>query len=508
MKTFLVVATLLLLSHFAVAKSDTAEAISVLKAVDGSFYSVKGLISGALAQATYSDTIKSQGWGKLNVKAGEGSDEDVIFAAGFAEGYLTAFAIEEHHHNIQDSLYTSNDSKALVENFMNEQNSFFDKMIKENPSDSYWKGVNMLNLQLEGVYQGQAAANKKGAVSKFDLWSLNAAGDLLDLVHAVNPSQRPEYHKMSKEELFSAVLFSSHCSALVKVTPGLDDIYFGHSTWYIYNSMVRVYKSYDFSTIKSDTIVNGRMSFSSYPGCLESIDDFYIIGEHMAMIQTTNNVFNTSLYDNVKPESLLAWHRVRLSSWMAKSGKEWAEIFARHNSGTYNNQYMVLDFDKFEVGKEIHEGLLYVVEQIPGLVEYSDETAILRRGYWPSYNVPFFKSIYDQSGYPAVVEKYGLSYSYQMAPRAKIFRRDSHLVSDLDGIKQILRSNDYKNDPFSEGNPANAICSRVDLDDSRPASQRLVGCYDTKVSSYSLYVLFDLEPSLSPLPPPRLAPFG
>ena len=46
-------------------------------------------------------------------------------------------------------------------------------------------------------------------------------------------------------------------------------------------------------------------------------------------------------------------------------------------------------------------------------------------------------------------------------------------------MKYIMRFNDYKNDPYSEGNPMNSICSRGDLRDPPTAG----GCYDTKVMS-------------------------
>ena len=51
------------------------------------------------------------------------------------------------------------------------------------------------------------------------------------------------------------------------------------------------------------------------------------------MLQTTNSLFNTSLLKYVSTESLLAWHRVRLANLMARSGKEWAEIYTQYNSG-------------------------------------------------------------------------------------------------------------------------------------------------------------------------------
>lgn len=39
--------------------------------------------------------------------------------------------------------------------------------------------------------------------------------------------------------------------------------------------------------------------------------------------------------------------------------------------------------------------------------------------------------------------------SYTASPRAKIFRRDQSTVTSLEGIKAVMRGNDYKNDPVS-----------------------------------------------------------
>lgn len=51
------------------------------------------------------------------------------------------------------------------------------------------------------------------------------------------------------------------------------------------------------------------------------------------MLETTNAVFNKTLYDLATPHALLAWHRVRLANWLATGGTEWAAIVSQYNSG-------------------------------------------------------------------------------------------------------------------------------------------------------------------------------
>lgn len=48
--------------------------------------------------------------------------------------------------------------------------------------------------------------------------------------------------------------------------------------------------------------------------------------------------------------------------------------------GTYNNQYMVLDLNKVKLRQGIEDGALYIVEQIPTLIKYGDQTDLLRLG--------------------------------------------------------------------------------------------------------------------------------
>lgn len=58
-------------------------------------------------------------------------------------------------------------------------------------------------------------------------------------------------------------------------------------------------------------------------------------------------------------------------------------------SGTYNNQYMVLDTNQIELNTVIHDDALWVIEQIPGLVMAADQTPILRTGMYNLYHIIF-----------------------------------------------------------------------------------------------------------------------
>lgn len=54
--------------------------------------------------------------------------------------------------------------------------------------------------------------------------------------------------------------------------------------------------------------------------------------------------------------------------------------------GTYNNQYILVDLNKFRPGAELQPGLLTIVEQMPGYCEAGDLTQV-RKGEAKTANV-------------------------------------------------------------------------------------------------------------------------
>ena len=121
---------------------------------------------------------------------------------------------------------------------------------------------------------------------------------------------------------------------------------------------------------------------------------------------------------------------------MAHTAPAWTSIFARYNSGTYNNQYMVLDYKLVSSSRgkaQLPANTLNIIEQIPGAVHAGDVTDFLNRpdaAFWPSYNVPYFQDIFNASGYPAMAAE-DPQFSYDNCARANIFRRGTPCLSVL-----------------------------------------------------------------------------
>ncbi|XP_039991895.1 phospholipase B-like 1 [Xiphias gladius] len=431
------------------------------------------------AYGYFNDTLLFSGWGVLDICAGYGGitqeDETTFFLAGYLEGYLTA----------------------------GKQDQWAREQVKlRRNSDPLWKHLGLILAQLDGLHAGAgqwAKSKHREPLSAFAVQFLNGVGDLLDLV----PALTPRSNSSTGAGTFRTPGMG-HCTALIKVLPGFENLLFGHSSWYTYAATTRIYKHWDFRVFDTH-IATGKMSFSSYPGFLMSLDDFYLLGSGLLMTQTSIGVFNASLFSQLSPHSLLAWQRVRLANGLARSGEEWAHVFSKYNSGTYNSQYMVVDLSRVSLGHSIRNGALTVVEQIPGKVMQSDQTQALRRGYWPSYNIPFHVEIYNLSGYGVMWKRYGVDFSYDLCPRAKILRRDQAKVSNLNSLKYIMRYNNYKRDPYSKGHPCKTICCRNDL---RPRRPRPGGCYDTKVTDYQMALQLVAEAINGPTTQGGLQPFS
>jgi len=446
-----------------------------------------------IACGYFNDTLNVTGWGVLEIKtdATNGpktgvNDYNRMYAAGLLEGYLSSYEIWWTYYTQWANSLSLEPYVSGLTNWTETQREWMQENINANAqSDEYWRYVELLTAQFDGQKYGyNLAAEKFGLPVLQDnfVWQwLSGSAEFGDIVNVLDPQSRPNFEEMSDEEFNEYVMLHSHCSVIVKVTPLLDDIFFTHSTWSSYYTMNRVYKQYIFDLELQTASV--QMSMSSYPGSLSSIDDFYIMDSGLAVVETTNMIFNNSLWDRLMPQTLFTWQRVRIANALATSSPHWTQIYQRHNSGTYNNQWIVLDFKIFKPNEPLNGGLLWILEQIPGNCSSRDVTEILERGYWASYNVPAIPYIYQITGNAESAQLHGTSWSYDLAPRARIFRRDGNNANNLTTIAQLMRYNDYTNDPLSDGYPGWAIMSRFDLNSSNPQG---FGGIDSKIANFDM----------------------
>merc|ERR1712096_185955 len=155
---------------------------------------------------------------------------------------------------------------------------------------------------------GNAGAKNFGLpkLERFAFEFLNGVGDLFDIIPAVDPGARTAWFNLSRAEAIRQSRLREHCSALVKVSANFSRLIVGHSSWFTYSAMNRISKTYRFHFENNRTAAHS-ITFSSYPGFLESLDDFYEMSSGLAMVQTTNGHFNKTLLNLIQPNTLLAW---------------------------------------------------------------------------------------------------------------------------------------------------------------------------------------------------------
>lgn len=454
-----------------------------------------------VVDASYTDSYDKTGWELAEFTMNPEIDAPLLaYSAGYAEGSLTKMRINQQWNNTIGSHCqgsTLSESCKKLEIFLQENLIWMTTMIKKNPDSVYWKEVRNVLLQVQGLVDGY---NNKDIIDltirlePFGFLLFQLGGDLEDLEVA-----------LGLEKYFSRrVVGSGSCSALIKVVKTADggtDLLSAHDTWSDYNGMLRIMKRFNFPSYSE--------AYSGYPGSIYSGDDFYIMSSGLVTMETTNGNGNNALWKYVTPQSVFDWVRNLVANRLASNGREWCLTFEKFNSGTYNNQWMVIDYNKFQ--DDAKSEILYVLEQLPGMIEYQDVTnVLLEKTYWASYNIPYFEGIFNASGQPAMVKKYGDWFTHDKNPRARMFARDHGNVKDLKSLIKLMRYNDFKHDPISRCNctppysAENTIAARSDLNDPNgkypfgALGQRNHGAVDVKVTSVSLMTTMSMVAECGP----------
>ena len=429
------------------------------------------------------------------------------YGAGLIEAFFTAPLIYQHFQNrvggICESSQAMQDFCLKAEKFVEENRDWILKMISmhcptdlnDPECDPYWHNLRLIFKQLDGLqdmYDRLADQDIVPSLPFGTMYLMNIMVDIGDLSEALVPNMRA-----------NLTPGAGHCSLLVKVLPNNADLLVSHVTWDHYNGMTRILKKYDFDFGPENYAMPGRVTtFSGYPGMLYSGDDFHIMSpSNIVSAETTIGNDNTKLWKYVQPEAtIFTGFRTILANRLSNSSQEWVDLFANWNSGTYNNEWIIVDYKKFQPGQELpDEGLMSVSDQLPGYIHSKDMSYFLKQNsYFPSYNIPFFEEVFHMGGSDAFVEKYGDWFTHDKNPRGLIFARDHNNVVDMDTMTTLMRYNKFQTDPLAACNCTpgysgeNAISARSDLNPANgtyPFSSlghRNHGGTDMKTTSSSL----------------------
>jgi hypothetical protein len=233
-----------------------------------------------------------------------------------------------------------------------------------------------------------------------------------------------------------------------------------------------------------------KLAFSSFPGSLYSTDGFHVTSEGLTTLETTISNNNASAWTLVRPETVMTWAAPMVANRLASDGATWTKLQTRYNSGTCNNQWMVVDYKRFTPGAaSLQDGLLWIAETMPGHSHRADVTnVVVKQGYWPSYNVPYFEDIWRVGGYGTLSAEHpelADELSYTRAPRARMFERaqNNSEVTSLQKFMRLMRYNKAGVDPLAHSDHCNGISARCDLNDHDGSSYGCFGAHDAKVST-------------------------
>ncbi|XP_075560204.1 putative phospholipase B-like 2 isoform X3 [Dermacentor variabilis] len=352
-----------------------------------------------VAWANFRDDIQNSGWAYLEVESSPNVPDEVqAYAAGALEAYLTRSLMEAQWENMF-AHYCDNQTEfcAKLYDFLEKNLEYSSRNEKRlRAVDPYWNLVHLQVQQLRGLsdaFEDVPLDRSRETTNVTRAIFFSLVGDLSELEPALN--RTPDSNSLS---LVPA------CSALVKVVGDNEDLYVAHNTWFLYKSMLRIQKKYTFpwhyapdTMGPSDIIPGHTITMSSYAGKLVSLDDFYLTSAGLAVTETSIENSNPDLWLLIDAEaSPLTWVRAMVASRLATSGREWVDIFAKKNSGTYNNQWIVVDYKLFKPGTAIVNDTLWILEQMPGIMRQKDVSDILRKkSYWPSYNVAYNDYTHD-----------------------------------------------------------------------------------------------------------------
>lgn len=489
-----------------------------------------------LAWGTFSDNIDTTGWSELRVSGSpllDVGNSVKMYSAGFVEGILSCIRISQYYHNTHQLLLTSeasHHSLLAVRSQLQSQVGFIKASVNlvehiwpEEPGDVRFRHARFLLFQLWGLMDGYNYAAKHFKVhplSLVDFFLLNSMGEAGTLMDAYRPQTvadraqansvplvflqknssksnqlvRKEATQEEEREWRKRVVGQGRCSAVVRLTEGNGDLIVGHTTWADYSTMTRVFKYYSIPLPNSESMLT-TVAMSSYPGTITSGDNYFMSDSGIVLTDTSLEMVNPFGFDAVKDFPVHAhlpnFMHVVITLRLAKNAADFAKRYQVQNTGTLMAQWMVVDYNMFEVGKPPGQNMLWIIEQIPGQMEAKDMSLHLRtKGYWESVNRPFFQSIRETSWFDKAQKSHGALYSATDCPRCRIIADNAPGTNTLYDMRNLIHRNNFPIQAYRPFQPGHEISARFDLDSAEPIPN---GGIDSKIVNRCMFKLMTTQ---------------
>ena len=444
-----------------------------------------------IAKGKYEKTRYKTGWDLFESKTYNNANPIIqLYSIGIIEGILSQEEIKDYMNNFRYAL-GGNEKAIQLKQWFKEADENIKRKInninseKDNKFDlkslSY---LACLHAQINGLYKGYNLKSEEDDVDIYELYLLNSEGNYDDTlvymginqieyndnVNFENDENLMKYYNTTKfEEIWRKLTRKSHCSAIVKLINENNEknILFGHNTWTGFYELLRTYKSIDYA-FEGDNQILGlkpiKMKYSSYPGILFSGDEYYTIENNLAITQTSlSTIFPERLVNGLnKKEYIPEFMRIMTINFLSRTGKEWVKNFEKLYNGNhiYFASWIIVDFNKINS----NNNLIFIAEEVSENVMTMDYTKeFLKKGYYGSYNLPFFKEHTVQTG----ISYFNLNLDdKKYNPRGYLVKSLINEVNDIQSFQDLLTYNKYRmNDSKVEDDPSvddpyNGIASR------------------------------------------------
>uniref|UniRef100_U5EWZ1 Phospholipase B-like n=1 Tax=Corethrella appendiculata TaxID=1370023 RepID=U5EWZ1_9DIPT len=479
------------------------------------------LVAKGGARACYKDSIQENGWSQIEIETQNAYPDRIqAFAAGILEGALTWKSIYLQWSNTIDAECEKDDDSREFCEWLREIISNNVESVKEMAElkgdiDHFWYQIKLFYYQLDGIEFGFRKGVRRSRtdfeIPPEDFLLLNSAVDIRDLKLYYKNLVKNDSQIDVDETKGQIMLRILENDSFVKIL-------LGHTSDGSYTSMLRVLKKYTFryhyssEHHKSNLIPGTNIMFTSYPGVISSLDDFYVIsGRHHNVIVAGVKIKNRNqeLWKTVDlDKSILMSARLMAANRLAHNGRSWSKYFAR-SPGTGAKQWLVVDTrhlhrinynskifneisnrssntntsssnnndgnnvelppnydDLLEVATikklpdtyPVSDGrLFWIVDQLPGRLHAEDATEnILKDGFWNGNGVPYFEEL-------------------QIASRvwpnnhSDISSTVVKNITNLDALGKLMKKLGYRGDlknenPYAYGNIDLKLFSETNLD--------------------------------------------